>query len=70
MALEEQTQVDDMVDADSHAVRPGSLRSPSQQFCGRNVLITGGLGFVGSNLATELLNRGAHVTVLDKRAHV
>ena len=65
MALGEQTQVDDMVDADSHAVRPGSLRSPSQQFYERNVLVTGGLGFVGSNLATEMLDRGAHVTVLD-----
>lgn len=30
-----------------------------------NILITGGAGFIGSNLASELLNRGYQVTVLD-----
>lgn len=30
-----------------------------------NVLITGGAGFIGSNLSLELLNRGYKVTVLD-----
>lgn len=34
-------------------------------FEGRKVLITGGLGFIGSNLATELLRLGAEVTLLD-----
>jgi UDP-glucose 4-epimerase len=34
-------------------------------FAGKNVLITGGLGFVGSNLARTLLTLGAKVTVLD-----
>lgn len=29
------------------------------------VLVTGGLGFIGSNLVHELVDRGAHVTVLD-----
>ena len=29
------------------------------------VLITGGLGFIGSNLARELVHRGAKVTVVD-----
>jgi nucleoside-diphosphate-sugar epimerase len=29
------------------------------------VLITGGLGFIGSNLARTLAHRGAHVTVMD-----
>jgi UDP-glucose 4-epimerase len=34
-------------------------------FHGRNVLITGGLGFIGSNLAIKLVQYGAHVTLLD-----
>lgn len=32
---------------------------------GTNVLITGGLGFIGSNLAIRLANFGANVTLLD-----
>jgi UDP-glucose 4-epimerase len=34
-------------------------------FAGRHVLITGGLGFVGSNLARELVDLDAIVTVVD-----
>jgi UDP-glucose 4-epimerase len=34
-------------------------------FRGRNVLITGGLGFIGSTLARRLLPMGARVTVVD-----
>ncbi len=34
-------------------------------YVGRKVLITGGLGFIGSNLAIELVARGARVTLLD-----
>lgn len=36
-----------------------------QVYDGANVLITGGLGFVGSNLAHRLLDLGAHVTLVD-----
>ncbi len=34
-------------------------------FAGKQVLITGGLGFIGSNLAHALLAKGARVTILD-----
>lgn len=37
----------------------------SDQFNETNVLITGGLGFIGSNLARRLVDLGAHVTVVD-----
>jgi len=30
-----------------------------------NILITGGAGFIGSNLADELIRRGAKVTIID-----
>ena len=34
-------------------------------FDGKNVLITGGLGFIGSNLAHRLVSVGANITLLD-----
>lgn len=37
----------------------------AQSFRGRRVLITGGLGFIGSNLARTLVGLGAKVTILD-----
>jgi UDP-glucose 4-epimerase len=40
-------------------------RNPADLFDGKNVLITGGLGFIGSNLAIELVHHGANVTLLD-----
>jgi len=38
---------------------------PHITFAGAHVLITGGLGFIGSNLAHRLVEMGAHVTLLD-----
>lgn len=37
----------------------------SETWSGRTVLVTGGLGFIGSNLVIELAGLGAHVTVID-----
>ena len=34
-------------------------------YAGRRVLVTGGLGFIGSNLSRELVALGAQVTILD-----
>ena len=34
-------------------------------YSGKNILITGGLGFIGSNLARALLSLGANVTLVD-----
>lgn len=37
----------------------------SEKFFNRRILITGGLGFIGSNLARRLADLGAHVTLVD-----
>jgi UDP-glucose 4-epimerase len=34
-------------------------------FNNKEVLVTGGLGFIGSNLCIELVRQGAHVTIVD-----
>ncbi|HCQ01793.1 MAG TPA: NAD-dependent epimerase, partial [Candidatus Latescibacteria bacterium] len=37
----------------------------TDQYNGRNVLIIGGLGFIGSNLAARLVTLGARVMIID-----
>ena len=39
--------------------------SPSREWAGLTVLVTGGMGFIGSNLTHRLVGLGARVTVLD-----
>lgn len=41
-----------------------------QTYRGKKVLITGGLGFIGSNLARELVKLGCNVTIIDSLYHM
>src|SRR5579885_899254 len=47
------------------AVAPEPRTLSDEHFQGRPVLITGGLGFLGSNLAHRLAAAGARVTLVD-----
>ena len=37
----------------------------TDQYNGRNILVIGGLGFIGSNLAARLVDLGAQVLIVD-----
>jgi UDP-glucose 4-epimerase len=43
----------------------GRWKEKMENLKGKNVLVTGGLGFIGSNLCIELVKLGAHVTIVD-----
>lgn len=43
----------------------GHTTEQSLKLAGKRVMITGGAGFIGSNLARSLINQGATVTIID-----
>jgi len=44
---------------------PGRLHMFEQFYAGKRVMITGGMGFIGSNLAISLVDLGAQVLIID-----
>ena len=42
-----------------------SSQQVASELCDARALITGGAGFIGSNLARELVDAGSHVTIID-----
>jgi UDP-glucuronate decarboxylase len=54
--------MDPIIEADIQKIK-GSVKA--EFFAGKNVLVTGGAGFIGSWLSDVLINLGAQVTVVD-----
>jgi UDP-glucose 4-epimerase len=50
---------------ESRPAQPDPTQPDAGRFSGAKVLITGGLGFIGSNLARRLVEAGATVTLVD-----
>lgn len=48
-----------------HAISAGDTITEMNFFRNKNVLVTGGAGFIGSNLAIRLANEGAKVLAID-----
>ncbi len=57
----------DFQDDNDYIIRKfrGSKKYRMKDFSNKKVLITGGLGFIGSNLAIKLIEHGAKVTIVD-----
>ena len=51
-------------DSASSSSRGAAALSPHRGF--KKVLVTGGAGFIGSNVAEQLLSRGDHVVIVDE----
>lgn len=53
------------VNADENGLTATRIGAPYDWYRDRKVLVTGGMGFIGSHLAEQLVALGAHVTVVD-----
>jgi FlaA1/EpsC-like NDP-sugar epimerase len=66
--LRRRARFSDSRDARLHVLLGGGMPASTQfrrAFEGKSVLITGGLGFIGSNLARTLVGLGARVSIVD-----
>ncbi len=55
----------DLTASSAQPPQPDRSLQLDREFAGRRVLITGGLGFIGSTLARRLADAGAHIIVID-----
>lgn len=54
-----------IAEAKATTKKPTGVRPWDRAYAGKNVLITGGLGFIGSALANRLVEAGARLTLVD-----